>query len=97
MKNIKKQIKSFGKVLKNNSNKERAINEKKYLKSPHKFFGVSLPFTNRMAREFINSNKDASREYIYELVKNLWDSEYHDEKKLGLRILQFFPEYLDYS
>lgn len=93
----KVQLNSFRRILKNNSNKDRAINEKKYLKSPYKFFGVSLPFTDKLAKEFKKSNKNHEREYIIGLVKSLWNSEYHDEKRLGLRILQYYPEYLDFS
>ncbi len=94
---IRKQMASFRKTLKDNYNQDRAVNEKRYLKSPYKFFGVSLPFTDKMAKEFKRANKDARREYVLELTKKLWDSEYHDEKRLGLRILQFHPEYLDFS
>ncbi len=92
---IRKQLALFRKTLKTNTNQERAVNEKKYLKSPYKFFGVSLPFTDNMAKEFKKINKDAGRDYVIELVKMLWDSEYHDEKRLGLRVLQYYPEYLD--
>lgn len=88
---------AFRKTLKDNYNEERAVNEKRYLKSPYKFFGVSLPFTDKMAKEFKKANKDAGRDHVIELAGTLWDSEYHDEKRLGLRILQFYPEFLDYS
>jgi 3-methyladenine DNA glycosylase AlkD len=94
---IRKQLASFRKILKASANQERAVYEKKYLKSPNKFFGVSLPFTDKMAKEFKRDNKDAGRDYVIELAKTLWDSEYHDEKRLGLRLLQFYSEYLDLS
>jgi len=88
---------AFRKILKVNADRERAVNEKRYLKSPYKFFGVSLPFTDKMAKEFKNANKDACRNHVIELAGTLWDSEYHDEKRLGLRILQCSPEFLDLS
>jgi 3-methyladenine DNA glycosylase AlkD len=94
---IRKQLASFRKTLKDYTNPERAVNEKRYLKSPYKFFGVSLPFTDKMAKEFKKAGKDAGRDYVIELARTLWNSEYHDEKRLGLRILQFHPEYLDFS
>lgn len=80
-----------------NANPQRAANEKRYLKSPFKFFGTSVPFTDRLAREFRKSNNDAGREFVLAVAKRLWQSDYHDEKRLGLRILQNYPEYLDYS
>lgn len=77
--------------------KERAGFEQKYLKCTDKFFGTSLPFVDRTAREFRKRNEKADREYIIALAKELFGSEYHDEKRLGLRILQYYPDYLDLS
>ncbi len=97
MENIQKQLDIFRKTIEANANHERAIQEKRYLKSPFKFFGVSLPITDKIAKEFRKTSISASRKHILELVQRLWNSEYHDEKRLGLRILQFYPEYLDLS
>ena len=94
MPKIQKQIYALRDELKRYSNSERAVQEKRYLKSPFKFFGVSLPATEKIAKEFRKANKDIGCEYVLELSKKLWDSEYHDEKRLGLRILQYYPEYL---
>jgi 3-methyladenine DNA glycosylase AlkD len=94
---IKKHLDAFRKRMEANYNSERAIQEKRYLKSPFKFFGTSLPFADKLAKEFRRTNKDAGRELVFELAERLWSSEYHDEKRLGLRILQFHPEYLDFS
>ncbi len=93
----RKQFTIFRKLLRENANPERAVNEKRYLKSPFKFFGTSVPFTDKLARDFKKSHKDANRDYILELATRLWSSEYHDEKRLGLRILQYYPEYLDFT
>jgi 3-methyladenine DNA glycosylase AlkD len=95
MKNIKTQLDIFRKTLEKNVNKERAVNEKRYLKSPYKFFGVSVPFTDKMAKVFIKENKNAEREYIFELVKRLWDSEFHEEKRLAVDILRHYPDFID--
>ncbi|MBI5212028.1 MAG: DNA alkylation repair protein [Nitrospirae bacterium] len=97
MQEIQKQIASLRNELKRYSNSERAVQEKRYLKSPFKFFGVSLPLTDKIAKEFRKTNIDASQGHILELMRRLWDSEYHDEKRLGLRILQFYPEHLNIS
>ncbi|OGW32687.1 MAG: hypothetical protein A2X59_08310 [Nitrospirae bacterium GWC2_42_7] len=95
MKTIKTQLGIFRKTLEKNTNKERAVNEKRYLKSPCKFFGVSVPFTDKMAKEFIKDNKDAEREYVFELAKRLWDSEFHEEKRLAIDILRQYPDHID--
>ncbi len=97
MTKVRQQLIRFRKIMKENANPERAVQEKRYLKSPFKFFGTSVPFTDRLAKEFGKSNKDAGREFVLEMVDRLWQSEYHDEKRLALRILQYYPEYLDFS
>lgn len=93
---INDQIVLLRNALKKHSNKERAVNSKRYLKSPFKFFGVSLPVTEEIAKEFRKSNKDAGKKHIIELAERLWNSEYHDEKKLGTRILRLYPEHIDF-
>lgn len=95
-KTVNDQIALLRNALKKHSNKERAVNGKRYLKSPYKFFGVSIPITEKIAKEFRKSNKGLSRKDVIELAKRLWDSEYHDEKKLGTRILRLYPEHIDF-
>lgn len=92
--NILKQRALFRKALREKANPERALNEKAYLKSPYKFFGVSVPIAEKIARDFKRAHMDASSKFVIALAKRLWDSEYHDEKRLGLRILQHYPGYL---
>lgn len=94
---VHEQLISLRQELKKHSNPERAVQEKRYLKSPFKFIGVSLPLTDKIAKEFSRSNKNADCKHILEIVQALWASEYHDKKRLGLRILQFYPECLDIS
>ncbi len=81
--------------MKSGGNPERAVQEKRYLKSPFKFFGTSLPYTDKVAKEFREENPEANYEFVIELTRKLWTSAYHDEKRLALRLLQFFPKYLD--
>ena len=95
MKTNKTKLDAFNKTLKGNINKERAVKEKSYLKSQFKFFGISVPFTEKMANEFNKTNKDADRKYVFELVKQLWGSQYHEEKRLAVDILRQYPDYLD--
>lgn len=95
MNGIKAALESFRDVLTKNSDPARAKNEKAYLKSPYKFFGVTVPFIDKMAKGFMRENKDASKEFIFKLAAALWASEYHQEKSLAIRILGMYPRYLD--
>jgi len=97
MNSIQRQLNVFRQTLKEHADAERAIQEKKYLKSPFKFFGTSLPLADDIAKGFRRSNKDAGRDYVFALAERLWSSDYHDEKRLGLRILQYYPEYIEFA
>lgn len=96
-KDIQHQLTSLRKALQEHADPERAVNEKRYLKSQFTFFGVSLPATDKIAKDFRKAHKEATREHLIALVALLWDSTYHDEKRLGIRILQHSPEFLHYA
>lgn len=95
LKSIPAYLSLFREKMKSGGSPERAAQEKRYLKSPFKFFGTSLPYADNVAGEFRKENPGASKEVVIILSKRLWASDYHDEKRLALRLLQFFPEYLD--
>ncbi|HWR90060.1 MAG TPA: DNA alkylation repair protein, partial [Dissulfurispiraceae bacterium] len=92
---ISAHLAAFRQDLRAAHNPERAANEKRYLKSPYKFFGVTVPFTDRLARDFRKTHKDASREEIFALAEALWSSEYHQEKTLAIKLLEKYPHHLD--
>src|SRR5208283_4968137 len=94
---INQHIAIFRKTLSKNSDPERAAKEKSYLKSPYKFFGVTVPFIERMARDLKRSNRDIDKGFVFQLGKRLWDSEYHQEKTLAIKLLEQYSEYLDYE
>jgi len=95
LKAVQVYLSIFREKMETGGSPERAIQEKRYLKSPFKFFGTSLPYADKAAREFRKDNPHAGKKLVIELTKKLWASEYHDEKRLALRLLQRFPEYLD--
>lgn len=94
---IRSEIADFRKKLKAGANPERAVNEKRYLKSPFRFYGVSLPFTEKLAKEFAKKNRNSRREHLFDLVHALWSSDYHEEKRLAIQILEQFPEHIDFG
>lgn len=92
---IKKQLAAFRKAFRENADPERAKNEKRYLKSPYRFFGLTVPFIARTAKEFRRANADAPRAYVYRLSEALWNSAYHEEKTLAIKLFEQYPEHLD--
>ncbi|MBE0426962.1 MAG: DNA alkylation repair protein [Nitrospirae bacterium] len=78
MKSVPVYLSIFREKMKSGGSSEQAIQEKRYLKSPFKFFGTSLPYADKVAKEFRKENPGASYELVIELARKLWASEYHD-------------------
>ena len=66
---------------------DRAVNEKRYLKSELRHYGVSVPVIRKMARRFARSRKDVSKSEIAKLVEELWAREVYELRKLAVNIL----------
>lgn len=67
---------------------KRAEGEKKYLKSPWKFYGVTVPQRHKIVNEWLKKQKDLQLNDAEKLAESLWDSEWHEEKSLAIEILQ---------
>ncbi|GAB4389871.1 MAG: DNA alkylation repair protein [Thermodesulfovibrionales bacterium] len=93
---MKWELASFRKALRAAHDPERARDEKRYLKSPLKFFGVAVPFIEGMAKDFKKANGDKDRRFVFEIAERLWASDYHQEKTLAIRLLGQYGEHLDY-
>lgn len=92
---MRQEILSFRKKLREGADRERALKEKSYLKSPYKFHGASLPVIGRIAKEFRKSHGELAPEYMLALSKGLWQSDYHEEKTLAIKLLLQYPDCLD--
>ncbi len=85
---------AFMEILEKNGTEDRAVQEKRYLKSPMMFHGVTLPFINRTAKEFYKSNKDISVHVLWGLVEKLWNAGYHDTRSLAIELLCLYVKLL---
>lgn len=66
---------------------DRAVNEKRYLKSELRHYGVSVPVIRKMARRFARSRKDFSKSEVGMLVEELWGRDVYELRKLAVNIL----------
>lgn len=76
---------------------ERARQEKRYLKSPFEFYGVSVPRIRSVARRFRRENRDIAKEALWELCRALWRGGFHEERALAMLLLGEYRALLDYS
>ena len=78
----------LGRKLKEIGDSKRAVGEKKYLKSPWKFYGVSVPIRHKIVREWFKKHQLLQMDEAEKLAENLWNSVWHEEKSLAIEILQ---------
>ncbi|MBI5356798.1 DNA alkylation repair protein [Candidatus Collierbacteria bacterium] len=86
--NVDSEINWFSKKLRELGNEKRAVGEKKYLKSPWKFYGVTVPQRHKIVKEWFEKHKSLQLNDACELAERLWESEWHEEKSLAVEILQ---------
>jgi 3-methyladenine DNA glycosylase AlkD len=79
------EIEQIRKKLTELGNKERAEGSKRYLKSPHNFYGNKIPDLRQISKEF----KDLDFYQALNLFDELWNSGNHEEMWLALYILTF--------
>jgi 3-methyladenine DNA glycosylase AlkD len=70
---------------------ERAAQEKRYLKSADDFLGVTVPASERVARDFHRAHPDAD---IRAVATALWASGWHEEKRLAVQLFETKPRLL---
>ena len=66
---------------------ERAINEKRYLKSEIEHYGVNVPEIRKQAKRFARERQDLSKNDVTHLTLELWDRDVYELRKLAINIL----------
>ena len=74
---------------------ERAVNEKRYLKSDLHHYGVSVPVIRKLARRFAREQKDVSKAELIGLTDELWQRDVYELRKLAVNILVARVEVFD--
>ena len=60
---------------------DRAVNEKRYLKSDIEHLGVSVPVIRKCSRRFARERKDASKSELVALTTELWDRDVYESMR----------------
>jgi hypothetical protein len=90
-------ISGFQAKLKGLSDPYRAEQEKRYLKSPFKFYGVSIPKIKKLIKAFKKERPEISKEELWNICSALWQGEYHEERSLAMNLLVEYSRFLDLS
>jgi 3-methyladenine DNA glycosylase AlkD len=67
---------------------DRAVNEKRYLKSDLEFYGVTVPAGNRIVRSWLDSLDDISHDGVVALVEELWSKPVHERRAAAVHVLE---------
>ena len=76
---------------------ERAVQEKRYLKSPFSFYGVAVPQIRAIARQLRRERKHISKEALWSLCWALWQGGCHEERALAMLLLAEYRSLLDHT
>ncbi len=74
---------------------ERAVNEKRYLKSDIHHLGVNIPTIRKTARRFAREHKKITKSELFQLIAELWARDIYELRKLGVNILASKVDVLD--
>ena len=66
---------------------ERAVNEKRYLKSSLEHYGASVPAITAVVKEFLARNRGMERGGLLSLVRELWERPVHETRMAAVELL----------
>jgi 3-methyladenine DNA glycosylase AlkD len=93
--NINNFLNDYQKFLENNSDKNRAKNEKAYLYSDLKHYGVSVWQRRKFLKKYNPFLKSLTKKQALSLAKKLWQSPYFEIRMLALEILNLHSNELN--
>lgn len=91
----KLQVQDFADLFEAEGTVERAEGEKKYLKSPLIFHGVTVPFIRKTAKAFRRAHPELSHAEVLQLVDRLWTGRFHNLRSLGTAIAELYVDRLE--
>jgi 3-methyladenine DNA glycosylase AlkD len=82
------------KALRARANPERAVAEKKYLKSDLEFYGVSMGAIREIVKAFIRGQVSITHQDLIELVQELWSRPNFERRMTAVILLDSSPAVL---
>jgi 3-methyladenine DNA glycosylase AlkD len=85
---IRDEISTLERRLRNVGSTDRAVNEKRYLKSDLDFLGVPTPVMRRLVKAWLDLHPELDRETLLRLVRELWKRRLHELRACGVLLLE---------
>lgn len=92
---IRDEISDLERRLRAVGSPDRAVNEKRYLKSDLEFLGVRAPAIRELVNAWLKERPGLEREELIRLVRALWRRRLHELRAFGLVLLQARPGLLE--
>ncbi|MGA2450315.1 MAG: DNA alkylation repair protein [Polyangiaceae bacterium] len=74
--------------------RERAVREKRYLKSELEHLGATVPATRKIVVDVLRANPDWNRVRILTLAEGLWEKPIHERRSAAVEVLEQRKELL---
>lgn len=82
-------------ALRDAGTSERAVQEKRYLKSDLEHCGAAMPVINRVTRAFANAHPELTREDLCALVEDLWAPGIHEFRIAATELMALYLALLE--
>jgi 3-methyladenine DNA glycosylase AlkD len=93
--NIEHEISKIHDQLSAIGDPKRGIIQKRYLKSPFKFYGISRSDMQKIAKSIKRTHPTLSQNDLLDLCAKLWDDEYHECKSIALDLMNQYKNHID--
>ncbi len=84
---VRRVIAEFDRELSAVGSSQRAAGEKRYLRSPLAFRGVSVPAMRRLARGWLRAHPEIPRRRLVAIAREAWRGEVHEVRSVAVEIL----------
>lgn len=89
MADLRDEVEAIRTDLATYATEERAVNEKRYLKSDLDFLGVKVPVVRKRAKAWLKDHPDLGRERLLQITRQLWSGGIHELRSFAIDLSIF--------
>lgn len=86
--NLRSAVAGLDRRLRDAGSPERAVGEKRYLKSDLDFYGVTVPVTRRIVASWLADAGGLQRADLFEVIGILWSNRVHEVRAAAVHLLE---------
>ncbi len=86
-------VKAYKEEFRKNADKDYAVGAQRYMKSEMPYYGVSSPKKKKIDSKLKKEFKLKTYDEWYQVVNELWDAQYREERYAAMTVLSQYKEY----